>query len=104
MNKELAVLVGKLNAWMGHSSKVAEKSYLQVTPDHWKAGASDLTGSEIGGPISANLGLSGEITGAEKLRQSHEKSRNRYDLMRPLAPPVGLEPTTNGLTVRRSTN
>ena len=93
---------------MGHSAKVAEKSYLQVTPDHWRAGASDLTGSEIGGHrgghINANQGLSGETTSAEKLRVNHEKSRNRYDLMRLLAPPVGLEPTTNGLTVRRSTN
>ena len=97
-----------INAWMGHSSKVAEKSYLQVTPDHWKAGASDLTGSEIGGPtggpISANRGQSNGTTSGTTLRRDHEKTPIRRDLIGASAPPVGLEPTTNGLTVRCSTN
>ena len=34
------------DAWIGHSSKVAETSYLQVTPDHWALGASMSTGSD----------------------------------------------------------
>ena len=49
-----------VNAWLGHSAKVAEKSYLQVTPEHWKAGASGNQSSEsasvggvTGGVISA---------------------------------------------------
>lgn len=52
-----------VNAWMGHSSKTAEKHYLQVTDEHWSAGANAMTGDPItlktvdsnsGGPISAN--------------------------------------------------
>ncbi len=47
---------------MGHSSKVAEEHYLQVTSDHWSAGAKTLTGSQIGGPISTETGQSEAIT------------------------------------------
>ena len=89
-----------VNSWIGHSAKVAEKSYLQVTPDHWKAGASELAGDQISGPISVNLGLS---SGATK-PANHEKTPGRHSLTGVKAPPVGLEPTTNGLTVRCSTN
>ena len=67
-----------VNAWMGHSAKVAEKSYLQVTPDHWKAGASesaaDQIGGPTGGPISANQGLSGGTTYGTTKPLKHEKS------------------------------
>jgi integrase len=61
-----------VNSWMGHSAKVAEKSYLQVTPDHWELGATITTGSAIaaggvtGGVISADLGQSGSITNTKK--------------------------------------
>jgi hypothetical protein len=38
-----------VNVWLGHSSRVAEKHYLQVTPEHWeKSAGSDV---EIGGNI-----------------------------------------------------
>ena len=36
-----------VNSWMGHSSRVAEKHYLQVTPDHW----SKAIGGNAGGNI-----------------------------------------------------
>ena len=43
---------------MGHSGKVAEKHYLQVTDEHWSTAANlSLTASPIGGdsePISKN--------------------------------------------------
>ena len=49
-----------VDAWLGHSTKTAERHYLQVTADHWEAGAAD--GSEIdpggsaGGSIIVNQG------------------------------------------------
>lgn len=39
-----------VNSWMGHSSRVAEKHYLQVTPDHW----AKAVGGDAGGNICAN--------------------------------------------------
>jgi len=55
-----------VDEWMGHSSKVAEDHYLQVTNDHWSAGASNLTGNQnggpTGGPINANQSPSEPIT------------------------------------------
>ncbi len=33
-----------VDAWLGHSTKTAETHYLQVTPDHWAAGAATITG------------------------------------------------------------
>ena len=96
-----------VNAWMGHSAKVAEKSYLQVTPDHWALGASMATGSDTattggvtGGVILADQGQSGDT--AEP--QTHEKTRQRLAMTGYKAPPVGLEPTTQRLTAACSTN
>ena len=47
-----------VNRWMGHSGKVAEKHYLQVTDEHWSTAANlSLTASLIGSdsePISKN--------------------------------------------------
>ena len=97
-----------VNSWMGHSAKVAEKSYLQVTPSHWRAGASESAsnqnGGHRGGHISANQGLSGGTADRTADEQNHEITPTRRDLIGVKAPPVGLEPTTNGLTVRCSTN
>jgi integrase len=31
-----------VNSWLGHSGKVAEKHYLQVTEEHWEQGAASL--------------------------------------------------------------
>ena len=36
-----------VNAWLGHSSKTAEKHYLQVTDDHWAGATTSLTGDAI---------------------------------------------------------
>ena len=57
-----------INASLGHSAKVAEKRYLQMTPDHWTAGASMPTGNDtakiggvVGGVVSANHQRSGTV-------------------------------------------
>ena len=42
------------DSWMGHSTEVAAKHYLQTTDDHWAA-ANDF-GSPTGSPISTNIG------------------------------------------------
>ena len=64
-----------VDEWLGHSSKVAEDHYLQVTNDHWLAGASKLTGNQnggpTGGPISAEKGQSAAISQTEK----HDKNQ-----------------------------
>ena len=39
-----------VNAWLGHSSRIAEKHYLQVTPEHW----AKAIGGNAGGNICAN--------------------------------------------------
>ena len=83
-----------VNAWIGHSAKVAEKSYLQVTPDHWKAGAAvspDQNGGPTGGPISANQGLSSGTTHGTTDTQLHEKTHSRRDLEWVSAPPTDAQ-------------
>ncbi len=64
-----------VDEWLGHSSKVAEDHYLQVTTDHWLAGASKVTGNQsggpTGGPISVKTGESGAITEND----AHDKTR-----------------------------
>ena len=95
-----------INAWMGQSAKVAEKSYLQVTPSHWEAGATTTTeyqnGGTTGGTVSANQGLSSGTTDGTTKPSRHEKTHSRRVQSGFQTPPVGLEPTTNGLTVRCS--
>ncbi len=63
-----------VNSWMGHSSATAEKHYLQITDEHWLAGAMVETGDPLdlsaiggvrGGVIGA-LSQAFEVTGAQK--------------------------------------
>ncbi len=44
-----------VNSWLGHSTRVAEKHYLQVTDDHWQR----ANGGAIGGDIFSNGGAIG---------------------------------------------
>jgi len=82
-----------VDEWMGHSTATAEKHYLQVTEDHWLAGAELLTGEiGIGGPISANQGLSNGTTNGTTEPSKHEKTHTRQSLMRAKMTPTGLEP------------
>lgn len=60
-----------VDQWMGHSTATAEKHDLQVTEDHWLAGAALLTGDiEIGGPTGANQGISGK---SERIKKPYIK-------------------------------
>ncbi len=97
-----------VNAWLGHSSKTAEKHYLQVTDDHWDAGTSLMTGAAIdleakepddvavsggvrGGVISAPLGPS-RSDANEKAPAIPGSDGSGGLQMMPLATPQGLEP------------
>ena len=82
-----------VDEWLGHSTKTAETHYLQVTEDHWSAGAVTETGmgengGPTGGPISANLDESSGTTEPQK----HEKSSARLNLTELSVTPTGLEP------------
>ena len=50
------------NEWLGHSQKIAEKHYLQVTSTHWESAVGFSIGGNAGGNSSANLDASTEIT------------------------------------------
>ncbi|WP_146601263.1 tyrosine-type recombinase/integrase [Novipirellula aureliae] len=91
-----------VNSWMGHSSKTAAKHYLQVTDDHWAAGATAETGEPIdtdsiygglvGGLINADQDASREITEHEKTRKTLGFTGSGFVRVTPLATPQGLEP------------
>ena len=46
-----------VDEWLGHSTEVAKAHYLQVTNDHWSAGASKVTGNQIGGPTGGPISV-----------------------------------------------
>ena len=100
-----------VDQWLGHSTKTAEKHYLQVTEDHWAAGAMVATGQTVdasedaevdsdqveiggptGGPISANQGQSRGTTHGTTDPEKHEKSPIRRDLIELPVTPTGIEP------------
>ena len=74
-----------VNAWLGHSSKVAEKHYLQVTDEHWES-ACTLTGSHI----PADLEVSGTSTNA----RIPTNNGLGYPVISISVPLQGLEPWT----------
>ena len=64
-----------VDEWMGHSSKVAEDHYLQVTTDHWSAGASKLTGNQNGGPTGGPIIAQTEPSATITQNEKHDKTR-----------------------------
>ena len=71
-----------VDEWLGHSTKTAETHYLQVTEDHWAAGAVKATGKiqnggTTGGTISANQQLS---DGPADSPAEHIKARKKHCL------------------------
>lgn len=85
-----------VNAWLGHSSRIAEKHYLQVTPDHWaKAAAEPDVNSRgnAGGNISANQQASTASAGGINAENPLPDGSGFPEILA-LAPPVGLEGIT----------
>lgn len=81
-----------VNAWLGHSSRIAEKHYLQVTPEHWAKAAGDSS-SVYRGNIRANQQASTASSGAINAENPLPDGSGFPEILA-LAPPVGLEPTT----------
>ena len=92
-----------VNSWLGHSSRIAAKHYLQVTPDHWAKATGSEAGGNTGGNISAPLQESAGTESA-KNKGNLPADADGFPLIEALAPPVGLEPTTQRLTAACSTN
>ncbi len=78
-----------VNSWLGHSSRIAEKHYLQVTPDHWEK----AIGGNAGGNICANPHASTPLL-AHKKQEIRRPEGDRFPVISRLAPPLGLEPRT----------
>ena len=89
-----------VNKWIGHSAKVAEKHYLQVTDEHWGKAIEPrpLTGTLI-------TSHSGTISNTNETKKPCVLQGCDGDwgvVMTPKIGPVGLEPTTYGLEIRCS--
>lgn len=50
-----------VNTWLGHSSRVAERHYLQTTDAHWQRAIEESVGGVTGGVICADQSQSGAI-------------------------------------------
>ena len=103
---------------MGNTIRVANKHYLQTTEEHFQQAqiatqnGADLaavetetvqSGAESAAECQSTLEL--ETKNASVVAEAFLKCAPIDLLMQILkAPPVGLEPTTSGLTVRCSTN
>ena len=90
-----------VNSWLGHSSKVAERHYLQVTDDHWERASTD--GGNARGNSTAPHPVSSAIE-REKTTGKTPTEGQEFPEKRALAPPTGLEPVTRWLTATCSTN
>ena len=89
-------------AWIGNSEAVARRHYLQVTDEHFAAGAG--LESAASGAAHPN-GIEGNDAEPRKgTRKNPRKNANSRCLSSNQAPPVGLEPTTSRLTAGCSTN
>ena len=90
-----------VNKWLGHSGKVAEKHYLQVTDEHWGKAIESRT--PTGSPPLVPLQ---EPSRGILKRQNPTNYRvlmvTGGVVMTPTIGPVGLEPTTYGLEIRCS--
>ena len=97
-----------VDEWMGHSTKTAETHYLQVTEDHWSAGAVTHTGRQTdattsdrlpvggptGGPIPAHQDASGAITDTKKAREMRALDALGCPVTDSPMTPTGLEPVS----------
>jgi integrase len=79
-----------VNKWLGHSGKVAEKHYLQVTDEHW--GAAAVFRSPTGSPIAHHLEPSGPIHETTKPSNSLGSDGAGWLMIPNLVTPTGVEP------------
>ncbi len=79
-----------INGWLGQSSAVAEKHYLQTTDEHWQR-AVDV-GPPIGPPINGNQGPVEPITETKKPRENRGSDGLGCLVMASAMTPTGLEP------------
>ena len=87
-----------INTWLGHSSKVAEKHYLQTTEGHWERAlvqesAPKPIGGNAGGNISANP-LASDALFNEKIPGNMTTDAVKFPGISIEMPPQGLEPWT----------
>lgn len=75
-----------VNAWLGHSSRIAQKHYLQVTADHWALATREI-GGNAGGNICANPQGSTAVP-AHKKQEIHHPEGDRFPVILDLAPRV----------------
>mgnify|MGYP006275874575 CR=1 FL=1 len=83
------------NAWLGHSTRVAERHYLQTTESHWEKATSGNFGfgGNTGGNIPANPPESGESQNA-RIPTNSPPEGNGFDGILEIVPPQGAEQTT----------
>ena len=79
-----------VNKWLGHSGKVAEKHYLQVTEEHWRK-ASVLPAPTVA-PIGDNLETSGPILETTEPSVLLGSDGVRCLMMANSMTPTGVEP------------
>ena len=79
-----------VNKWLGHSRKVAEKHYLQVTDEHW--GKASVLPAPTVAPIAHNLEPSGPITETTKPSDLLGSDGVRCAVIVDFMTPTGVEP------------
>jgi integrase len=99
-----------INSWLGHSSRVAERHYLQTTEEHWQraitkvssptsvspavpGSSAAVVGGNAGGNISANP-LESDASTNEKIPGETAGEGARFPGILCGVPPQGLEPWT----------
>ena len=84
-----------VNAWLGHSEKVAERHYLQVTDEHW--GRAVESGTPTRSPITARRGPSATCTDTKKARENRAFDASGCTRQTEVVPPQGLEQASKTL-------
>ena len=87
-------------AWLGNSSKIARKHYLQVTDAHFEAASGAPTAPNAVHPPVARRSKVG--IASHDARENVEDFDSSRKTRRLEAPPVGLEPATQWLTVSKA--
>ncbi len=82
------------NSWLGHSGKVAEDHYLQVTEEHWQRASVETALNQIDGNAGGNLRANPPASDGVLTREIVEKiPKDGLEFVGILmgVPPKGLE-------------